>query len=178
MSRQFWNEALTWATADGTAVANTTTESAIFNGVTIPANYLQDGRVLRLRAFGKLSTTGTPTIKFGLRFGTATGGVLLWQTEAITNGSAVTSINWSLEVVVQVRTNGSTGTLIAMGDVMVNTSTSANVSQAVSVSGSDLPATASCDFTADTALTLTATWGTASASNTLTGVIMTIESLN
>lgn len=178
MSRQFWIEALSWATADGAAIANTTTETAIFNAITIPANYLQDGRVLRIRAFGKLSTTGTPTIQFGLRFGTATGGVLLWQTEAITNGSAVTNVNWSLEIIVQVRTNGATGTVIAMGDVMVNTSATANVSHAASVSGYDAPATATIDATADTALNLTAKWGTANAANTLTGVIMTIEALN
>jgi hypothetical protein len=52
MSRQFWNETLTWAVANGVAVANTTTETILFPSVTIPANFLQDGRVLRLTAQG------------------------------------------------------------------------------------------------------------------------------
>ena len=69
MSRQHWSESIFWATADGTAVANTTTETIVFPNTTIPANYMQDGRVLRLRAFGKLSTTGTPTITFAIRWG-------------------------------------------------------------------------------------------------------------
>lgn len=175
--RQFFSEAFAWATSDGAAVANTTTETIIFPNQTIPANFLQDGRVLRFRAFGKLSTTGTPTIQFGLRAG-GVGGTLLWQTEAITNGSGVTNINWGLEVLVVVRSNGASGTVLAMGEVMVNTSTSANVSQVASVSGSDAPATASFDLTADSAFALTAKWGTASASNTLTGVYYTIEALN
>jgi len=48
MSRQAWNETLAWATADGTAVHTTTTETILFPNVTIPANYMQDGRALRL----------------------------------------------------------------------------------------------------------------------------------
>ena len=44
MSRQYWSETLSWATADGTAVNTTTTETIIFPNVTIPANYMQDGR--------------------------------------------------------------------------------------------------------------------------------------
>jgi len=39
MSRQFWQEALWWAVTDGTAVANTTTETIVFPNVTVPANY-------------------------------------------------------------------------------------------------------------------------------------------
>jgi len=69
MSRQFWQEALWWAVTDGTAVANTTTETIVFPNVTVPANYMADGRALVVKAYGKLSTTVTPTIIFGLRWG-------------------------------------------------------------------------------------------------------------
>lgn len=177
MSRQFWGETLAWATADGTAVANTTTETIVFPNITIPANYLQDGRVLRLKAFGKLSTTGTPTITFAIRFG-GVSGTLLATTEAITNGSGVSNVNWSIEALIQVRSNGSSGTLLVMGEAKVHTSSTAVAQNVFSVSGYDAPAAVTVDLTADTALSITADWSAASASNTLTGLIYTLEALN
>ena len=177
MSRQFWAESLAWATSDGTAVANTTDETIIFPNITIPANYLQDGRVLRLRAFGKLSTTVTPTIIFALRWG-GVAGTLIATTEAITNGSGVANVNWSIEAYIQVRTNGSTGTVLVMGAAVVQTSATAVVHNIFGVSGYDAPAAVTVDLTADTALALTADWSAASASNTLTGLIYTLEALN
>lgn len=180
MSRQTWQELLFTATQDGTAVANTTTETIIYPNFTIPANYLQGDRLIRLRAYGKLSTTGTPTIQFAVRLG-GVAGTLLAQTEAITNGSGVTNLNWSLSAVIQVRSNGSSGTVLAMGDCTVQTNASADPTvkgHVFSVSGGDAPATASLDLTADQALSLTAKWSAASASNTLTGVFYMIESLN
>lgn len=178
MSRQFWSESLFWATADGTAIANSTTETIVFPNVTIPANYMQDGRALRLRAFGKLSTTGTPTITFAVRWG-GVAGTLLATTEAITNGSGVTNVNWELEIYIQTRANGATGTLLVFGSAQVHTAAGTVVANTFSVSGYDAPAqVTSLDLTADTALSLTATWSAASASNTLTGMLYTGESLN
>lgn len=177
MSRQFFSELLHAAVADGTAVANTTTETILFPNVTIPANYMADGRALRLRAFGKLSTTGTPTITFTIRWG-GVSGTVIGLSEAITNGSGVTNVNWSLEAIVQTRTNGATGTLICFGDVFVHTSATGGVSNTFSVSGYDAPAAVTCDLTAATDLSLTADWSAASASNTITGMAYTLESLN
>lgn len=177
MSRQFWSEALAWATADGSAIANTTTETILFPNTTIPANFLQDGRVLRLRAFGKISTTSTPTITFTLRWG-GVGGTVLAITEPITNGSGVTNENWSIELYIQVRSNGSSGTLLAFGKAEVHTGAATLVGNIFSVSGHDAPAAVAVDLTADTALSLTADWSAASASNTITGMFYTIEALN
>lgn len=177
MSRQYWSEAITWATADGTPVANTTDETLIFPEITIPANYLQDGRVLRLTAFGKLSTTGTPTITFALRKG-GVAGTLLATSEAITNGSGVTNVNWWIEALLQTRVNGSSGSLLAMGTTAVQTSPTAVVTNVFGVSGYDAPAVATSDLTADDPLSLTADWSAASASNTLTGMMYLLESLN
>lgn len=69
MSRQFWSELLAWATADGTAVNTTTTETIIFPNVTIPANYMQDGRVLRLTVMGRWGNviTAVPTFIWAIR---------------------------------------------------------------------------------------------------------------
>lgn len=180
MGRQYFQDLLGNITVDGTAVANTTTETAVHPSFVIPANYMQDGRTIRIRAFGKLSVTGTPTIIFALRWGTATG-TLLATTEAITNGSGLTSVCWSIEMYVQVRTNGATGTVFAMGDCRVQTNASGDPTAKVNVfgvSGSDAPATATADLTVDTALALTAKWSAASASNTLTCHLFTVEALN
>ena len=177
MSRQFWSETLSWATADGTAIASTTDETVIFPNVVIPANFLQDGRALRIRAFGKLSTTGTPTITFAIRWG-GVAGTLLATTEAITMGSGVTNVNWSIEAILQVRSNGASGSVLVMGDCHVHTSSTAVSQNVFGVSGYDAPAAVTVDLTADTALSLTADWSASSASNTLTGMIYTIEALN
>lgn len=177
MSRQFWSEAIAWAVADGTAVANTTTETIIFPNVTIPANYMQDGRVLRIKAFGKLSTTGTPTMTFAIRWGGVSGTVLA-TSEAITQGSGVTNVNWSLEAYIQTRSNGATGSLLVFGDLVIHSSSTAVLQNVFSVSGFDAPAAVTVDLTADTALSLTADWSAASASNTLTGMLYVGESLN
>jgi hypothetical protein len=177
VSRQFWGEAIWWAVADGTAVANTTTETIIFPDVTVPANYMQDGRVLRVRAFGKLSTTGTPTITFALRWG-GVAGTLLATSEAITTASGAANTGWAIEALIQTRANGSAGSLFVMGEVQVNLTASTVTAGVFGVSGFDAPAAVTVNLTADTALSLTADWSAASASNTLTGHVYTGESLN
>lgn len=177
MSRQFWTEQLAWATADGTPVANTTTETIIFPDITIPANYMADGRTLRLRAFGKLSTTATPTMTWAIRWG-GVAGTLLATTELIPMGSGVININWDLEAYVQTRTNGASGSLFVMGVLRIHTATTTVVVNVFGISGADAPAAVTVNLTADTALSLAAKWSAASASNTLTGHLYTLESLN
>ena len=184
MSRQFWQEAIFWATADGTAIANTTTETIIFPNITIPANYMADGRVVRLTGAGRLSTTATPTIRYRLRWG-GVSGTVLWDSGTITNAT-VTAALWKLEIMIQTRSNGATGTLFCMGDCFVGGAAAPSVGSATGApavgifgsAGDDTPAAVTVDLTADTALSLTATWGAASASNTLTGHIYAGESLN
>src|ERR1051326_2351080 len=105
MSRQYWSETVNWAVASGTAVANTTTETILFPNVTIPANYLQDGRCLRLRAFGAYGTTATPTLTFSLRWGGVSGTVIskstaVTLTSAVGGGASMTA-PWCFEALIQ-----------------------------------------------------------------------------
>src|ERR1051326_9009216 len=117
MSRQFWNETLTWATSDGTAVANTTTETILFPNVTIPANYLQDGRTLRIRATGQYTTmSGQPWVSFALRWG-GVSGTLLAKTSPTTLPSSVTGAIWELDSFLTTRVNGSSASVLGMGTV-------------------------------------------------------------
>jgi hypothetical protein len=179
MSRQYFSEALAWATADGAAVHTTTTETILFPDITIPAYYMQDGRLLRLRAFGKLSTTGTPTMTFAIRWG-GVGGTLLATTEPITCASGAANTNWEIEAYLQVRTNGATGTVLVIGTVQVNLTASTSTSGVFGVSGFDAPAAVTVDLTvaAGSALSLTGDWSASSASNTITGMLYSLEAVN
>lgn len=185
MSRQFWDETLFWATSDGPAIANTTTETIIFPNVTIPANYMQDGRLLRLRAYGRHSTTGTPTLTFAIRWGGVSGTVLA-QSGAITCGSAVAAAMWQVEAYLQTRSNGASGTIFTVGHAVLGEDAAGSVGSATNSShegfmgsaGVATPAAVTVDLTADTALSLTADWSAQSASNTLTGHFYSIEAMN
>lgn len=178
MSRLAWEELLWTVTADATAVANTTTETILFPDQTILANYMQDGRCLRITAGGKLSNTASATFIWALRWG-GVAGVLLATTEAVNPGSAVTNICWWIDALIQVRTNGASGSMIVMGVLTVSLTSSTSFSQVFGVSGFDAPAAAAAtDQTVDKALSLTGDWSAASASNTATGLMYSGESLN
>lgn len=192
MSRQFWEETLAWATASGTAIANSTTETILFPNVTIPANYMQDGRCLKLTAYGAYGTTATPTLIFAIRWGGVAGTVLAKQaanvTTSGTGGGASMTAMWQLDAVIQTRSNGSAGTLMTNGtstlftSTLVTAGTVTNYGQTAPIAsgstGGTTPVAVTADLTADTALSLTALWGTANAANSIQGLNYTIEALN
>lgn len=185
MSRQFWEEAIAWSTLSGTAVANTTSETILFPNVTIPANYMQDGRNLHLRVIGQYSNTGTPTMIFTVRWG-GVAGTVLCKTAACTTPSGVTAAMWDLDVLITTRSNGSSGTLMANGLARVHAAVAGTVASAtgaglltpMTAGGVTTPAVATVDLTVDTALSVTLTWSAASSSNTATGLNYVVESLN
>jgi hypothetical protein len=188
MSFQSWMETVAAATTSGTAVASSTTETILVSNVTLPANYLQNGRCLRLRAFGGYGTTGTPTLAFAIRWGGGTGasGTVMAKTGSIVTGSGVgggasMTALWSLEALIQVRANGSSGTTMTNGEVTLFTTGTASGSGyplASGTTGGTTPVVATIDLTADTALSLTALWGTNNAANSIQLHNYTIESLN
>lgn len=194
MSRQFWSETLTWAVASGTAVAGTGTETILFPNVTIPANFMQDGRCLRLRAFFQYGTTATPSCVIALRWGGVAGTVLGKTglnvlTSAVGGGASMTAMA-AFEAIIQTRSNGSAGTLMTNGEIVWYTSTlstAGTVTQYgmpdVLVSGATgapgtAPAVSTVDLTADTPLSLTALWSASAAANSIQGLNYTIEALN
>lgn len=194
MSRQFWSETVAWATASGTTVASTAAETILVPNTTIPANFLQDGRALRLRAWGQYGTTATPSCIISLRWGGVSGTILGKTglnvlTSGVGGGASMTA-NWSMEAIIQTRSNGATGTTWTMGDVVWYTSTlstAGTVTQygmpvAIVSGASGAPGTAAAvstvDLTADTALSLTGTWSASNAANSIKCDIFTIEALN
>lgn len=190
MSRQFWTECLTWATSDGTSVSNTVTESVIYPNVTIPGNFMQDGRCLRLTAIGKYGTaSATPGVNFiwSVRWG-GVSGTLICKSGALVTPTTTALSNglWDVTVMLQTRSNGSSGTLMGNGWVHLHDTTAQTMRSATNVGafgplsngGQATPAAATVDLTADTALSFTITESAASASNTVTGLNYTIEALN
>lgn len=176
MGRQYFMDPIYWVVSDGSAIANTTAETIIFTNQTVPANYLQGGRQLRITAYGRHSTTATPTLTFRLRWG-GVGGTVLAASGAMTCGSAVSAAMWMVELLVQTRLDGPTGTLFVTGFARLGEDAASTVGSATNAGAQDFmgsagvatPAAVTVDLTPDTALSLTATWSAASASNTLTG---------
>lgn len=175
MSRQFWSEMIWWSTADGTAVTANGTETIIFPNVTIPANYMQDGRVLSVYAWGRFSTTtGPPTLRIRTRWG-GVAGTLLSDSGTVTTIASVTSAVFEVFNQITTRANGSSGSLFAIGRLVMFGAVAATVGSATGApaiapmgsAGITVPAAVTVDLTADTAYSLTATWS--SASNSLTG---------
>jgi hypothetical protein len=179
MPRQSWKEMGAWATADATAVANLAVATICFPDVVVWAYYAQDARNFTYHAFGKYSTTGTPTMLFSLFWG-GTTGTLLCKSPAMQTQSGVGNCLWEVAVVVQVRTNGATGTIMANGRAVLYNNTAGIVGSATAVGnglvqpmtlgGVTGPASATVDLTTDKSLSLALTWGTANASNTSTGL--------
>lgn len=194
MPRQYWSEALVFAVASGTAVANLASETILVPNTTVPANFMQDGRVLRVSAFGGYGThsTGTLTILFQVRWGGVAGTVLAKSSTptlaaSVGGGASMTAL-WAAEFLIQTRSNGSSGTLMTNGLVTLGTASAATQGTVTNygmvlplVSGStggSTPATATVDLTADTALSFTVTHGAANAANSIQCHQFYIESLN
>lgn len=155
------------ATAAAT-VANTTTETTLIGGgngsATLPANFWRVGKSLRVRAWGVVSDTGTPTLTINLKIGSTT----LCTTGAITLGSGISNVHFTLDAILTCRTTGATGTIMSQGVFMQN----------AVVSGLTNTAADTIDTTAAAAVDVTATWGAASASNTISSHNVTVELLN
>lgn len=162
--RQYWVAPLSpLFIADGTALATSTTLTDISPtpNITIPANLLEPGSLLRWRAYGRFGTTSTPTLLLGLYYG-GVAGTAICATSAVTTPTTVTNQSWVFEGEARLRTAGSSGTILGVG-VAYNITTGK-----VDVAPATAPATATIDTTAAKALTIGAQWGTSNAANTIT----------
>lgn len=168
---------------DFTAVNTTASEASLLAGQnqqpTIPAQFFEQlpFRAVSFTARGVLSTTSTPTIIFQARLGTTVGsstlsGTSCGVTAAITTASGVTNKYWELrlDLICTVAGQGSTNaTLAGAGYVM---SPGGFASPFVYALEPTTPDTATWTMTIDDSVSqyfnLSVTWGTSSASNTIT----------
>lgn len=160
------------STASAT-VANTTSETSIIGtGVgtlTLPANTLSVGRQVHMHLFGYLGTTGTPTLRIRWK----AGSTVLADTTAQTLSASISGNEW-FEAFLDLtcRSVGVTGTVIGQGMFRYHLGAGAagtDMLEALNTSPVTL------DTTATQALDVTAQWGTANASNTITGTNASID---
>lgn len=177
MPAQFW-EAVLNSPGNGAGAAyntsTTITDVSAAPQLVLPANFMYPGQSFRLTAFGVFSTTVTPTLRLGFYYG-GVAGVSLADTGAVTTASGVTNVPWRLELTSTVRTVGATGTIISQG--FCDFGTAVATATHLPLPNTAL-ATVTIDTTAAKALTVGATWGTSSASNTLTCHQFLVEAMN
>lgn len=172
-----WDETLRAEIQDATAIATSTTETILVPDVVLPARYLMaTGRTLRANIWGRYGTTATPTMTVRVRVG-GVAGVVVMASAAYTMASGVTTVPFWIHTQTTVRTEGSSGTIFGMGIMLF--STAAPNTQAPQFLPSTAPAVSSAiDFTAQQNYSITAQWGTSSASNTIQAHMYTLESQN
>lgn len=194
MAYQTWVQLEYTNTATATAVANTTTETVLLpaNSMLLPANFQQEPRTLEFWGFGGIGTTATPTLIISLRWGGVGGTVIAksstnTMSSAIGGGASMTAV-WSIHGFLTVRTHGTSGTFMTNANAFIHPGaaytggTVANYGQPFPVvsgsTGGSTPATATVDTTAATDLTITGTWGTQNAANSINLNQFVLKSLN
>lgn len=171
--------------AAATAVNTSTTETIIIPDLTLAANYLTQGKRLRLTAWGKLSslTATTPTLTLKVRIGTTTlsatyataTGALAFTATAITDGT------WHAEIDLVCQTTGSGGTGLVVGQVYLP-----NLTAATTVGGegynNTLPVTGLTAGTINTTVanlvSFSGQWSASNAANSIQTMFYTWEELN
>lgn len=144
-------------------VANTTSQTVIA-GYTIPASDAAAGAVYRVKAWGTLAVTGTPTMTFVCKLG-GTVGTTMVSFPAVTVRSGAADGMWEAEFYLACATTGASGTWSPMAKYTHNWLTSVTTYTLV---GPITSAPITRDTTISNDLVLCATWSAASASNTIT----------
>ena len=151
------------ALSAATTVANTTTQTTIAS-YTIPASDAVAGAVYRMKAWGTLGVTGTPTMTFVCKLG-GSGGTAMISFPAVTVRSGATDCFWELEYYLACATTGGSGTWSPMAKYTHNFLTSVTTYTPI---GPITSAPVTRDTTAANDMVLCATWSAASSSNTIT----------
>lgn len=150
------------AEAASAAISNTTTQTAFDKSVSIPANTLQEGDIIRVKAQGiATATNSTDTLNVTLRIGTV---------DLVTTGALDVADNdiFTIEADLVVRTIGASGTFVTMAQTNIGTPGTATTK-------AKFKASTTLDTTAAASVNATATWSVASASNSCRLDILNVE---
>lgn len=179
MSGQTWEEVISVLVADGMTIT-AASEALIVPDVSIPANYMYPGRVLRGRLWGKSSQVITTpgTLQVRIRWG-GLAGTLLADSGAMTTRSSSASTNetWSIEFDITCRAVGTAGSFVTFGRMERRNKLNASATDAqpdlIPASG---PAAVTVDTSIAKLLSITFTPSVATGSHTAMGYIL--ESTN
>jgi hypothetical protein len=158
--------------ADGLTLASFTTSAPVFPTLVLPANFMKTGKVINVKARGIWAATATPTYTFRLQFTVGTAVTVV--TSAAITVSAITNQAWEIDIDVQCRSEGTSGTVEGMGDLNLGGVTG---TQYLPATGS-APATATVDTTIAQTLGLEIACSASSASNTVKGIVMKVKAEN
>jgi len=163
--------------ADGLSLASFTTSAPVFPTYAWPANFFRSGKLIHMRARGEYGTSSSaPNYTWRLQ-NTVGTTVTIVTSAAITMTASVTNGHWEFDCQIQCRTEGTSGTLLASGDLNISTSATASTTYYLPVH-----ATAVATATVDT--TVAQTWGlevassASHANNTVKGVIIEMKTIN
>lgn len=172
-----FGELLYSSIATGTQLNTFTTEDNLMKTlpycklpVSLWQNHGATGRLIKLKASGRLGTTGTPTFTFNIRMLTTStwsaAGIGI-ASAAITAGSGVTLAPWYLEATILLRTlaTGAASTVAMMGDVRAGTAFAAGGGVYSLPAANTAFTSTSFDASIDQWLFLSAACGTSNASN-------------
>ena len=170
-------ELLYSSVATGTQLNTFTTEDNLMKTlpyaklpVSLWVNHGATGRGIRIKACGRLGTTGTPTFTFNLRIlttSTWSAAGIGFATAAITAGSAVTLAPWYLDAELIFRSlgTGAASTVACMGELRGGTSLAAGGGVYSIPAANTAFTSTSFDASIDSWLFLSVACGTSNASN-------------
>lgn len=140
------------STAASSAISNTNTETAFSTSYTVPPSFLTAGRGLEICYQGiATSTNGTDTLLIKAKIGST--ALITTAAVDVANDNIFTGCTR-----VAIRTDGASGTFVAMGSYADPGAAGAALKNAYKAS-------TAIDTTASQAVTVSATWSAASASN-------------
>lgn len=157
MSVQTWTELLYNTVGDSTAVTGTA-EAIMVPDITLPANYMYPGRVIRAYMSGKISNVVTTpgTITLRARWGGVAGTVLVASPAIAQNIIAQTDDQWEAEFVMTCRTSGASGSIISCGHAVMGNIVAASAGTTTLIPASGNAVVSSLNLAAATPLSFTA----------------------
>ena len=182
MSRQTWNEILMASEVDGPTLATFTTAASILPlpaVYTLPSNYFDIGRTLRLKAQGRMSSFTSGTFTFQVML----GAVIAWTSGAVTTVVSLTNQSFDLEIVLTCRAIGGGTSANLMGVGRMSSSILTGGTSAAQAGTWVLPTTVPVVGTgfnsaATQAVDLFTACSVSNAANAITCHQYTLESLN
>lgn len=155
----------------GNTIANTATATAFTSTGTVAANTAAVGNVYRLTLYGVYSTAVlAPTLNLSILL----GSTVICTSSSVTTIGGLTNDGFRAECLVIVTTAGASGVVEAQGNVLYGTA----ATTALTVLMANTATISGIDFTTSNNFSAKITWGTASASNTITLRQFVIEKLS
>jgi hypothetical protein len=161
------------AQSDGSALSNTTTATIINPAsarFTLPANFLSaPGQKLKLRAGGRISIAASAALTLAIKVGSGVGNSIAASPSMTLNGTTKTNVAWWLDWDLTLRAIGASGNFMHIGSFVSEAviSSAANTANCAMIPPSSPAVGSNIDTTAANTIDLVATWGAASASNSI-----------